>query len=249
MSGVFQRLFAKLLSLHRKQLRDDLRAEGDRILARLAEMEAGQYRNVMFETQRLALLESAEFARRHLGKVASFSHPHDTLQHALKAAPTGGLALEFGVFSGTTLKMIADARGGQSVFGFDSFQGLPEMWRAGFPAGAFAVEQLPQVAGAELVVGWFDETLPKFLADHPGPVDFLHVDCDLYSSTRTVLELVGPRLRPGSVVMFDEFFNYPGWQEHEAKAWDEYLQRSGTKIQYEAFTLNNEQVAARIVSV
>jgi hypothetical protein len=132
------------------------------------------------------------------------------------------------------------------VYGFDSFEGLPEAWRSGFPAGAFDLDQLPDVPGAELVVGWFDDTVPGFLAEHPGPVSFLHLDADLYSSTRTVLDLVGPRLQPGSIVLFDEYFNYLGWEEHEHRAWREYVARTGTRFEYLGYTIDNEQVIVRV---
>jgi hypothetical protein len=158
------------------------------------------------------------------------------------------MALEFGVFTGTTLAIIADARGGD-VYGFDSFQGLPAAWRPGFPEGMFGVDNLPDVPGSELVVGLFADVLPGFLADHPGHVDFLHVDCDLYSSTVTVLEQVGPRLRPGSVVVFDEYLNYPGWLEHEYRAWTEYVAKSGIEFDYEGYTADNEQVTVRVTAV
>ena len=52
-------------------------------------------------------------------------------------------------------------------------------------------------------------------------VAFLHIDCDIYSSTRTVLRHLAPRLRVGSVIVFDEWCGYDGWEEHEAKAWAE----------------------------
>jgi len=107
---------------------------------------------------------------------------------------------------------------GRKVVGFDVFTGLPETWRTGFPAGAFAQKLLPDVPGADLVVGLFDQSLPGFLAEHDEPVAFLHLDADLHSSTRTVLDLVGPRLVAGSVVLFDEYFNYPGWQAGEHRA-------------------------------
>jgi len=112
------------------------------------------------------------------------------------------------VATGETLRMIVEERGGGQIYGFDSFQSLPEPWLPGMPAGTFAQEDLPEVGGAQLV-GLFENVLPAFLEEHPGPVDFLHVDSDLYSSAKTVLELVGPRLRTGGVVHFDEFFNYP----------------------------------------
>ena len=83
--------------------------------------------------------------------------------------------------------------------------------------------------------------------EHPGPVSLLHVDGDLYSSAVTVLEHVGPRLVPGSVVVFDEFFNFPGWEQHEFRAWQEHLARTGARVAYEAYTSNGEQVVARVL--
>jgi predicted O-methyltransferase YrrM len=234
-----------LRDLHERQLAE-LRAETRRIYDRVIEFEIRTRRDVVYAADRQASLDSAEFVRKHMQAAPRFADPHRTLEHALSLAPTGGLALEFGVAGGSTLKIIAAARE-TGVYGFDSFQGLPEAWRTDFPVGAFSVEGLPDVAGAELVVGWFSDTLPEFLERHPDePVDFVHVDGDLYSSAKTVLDLVGPRLRPGSVLVFDEFFNFPGWQDHEYRAWQEYLDRTGTPVVYEGYSYNNEQVIVRI---
>jgi predicted O-methyltransferase YrrM len=49
--------------------------------------------------------------------------------------------------------VIAAARGDKQVFGFDSFQGLPEDWRSNMPVGTFKTGHLPDVPGAELVIG------------------------------------------------------------------------------------------------
>ena len=77
----------------------------------------------------------------------------------------------------------------------------------------------------------------------------MHVDCDLYSSTATVLQQVGPRLVPGSVVCFDEYWNYPGWQDHEHRAWQEYVEASGIRFEYATYTSNDEQVAMRVTAL
>ena len=98
-----------------------------------------------------------------------------------------------------------------------------------------------------LVPGLFEDTLPSFLNDEPGPVAFLHLDADLYSSTKTVLDLLGDRLVPGSIVVFDEFFNYPGWQQHEYRAWTEFVTRTGISFEYLGYTVDNEQVVVKIV--
>ncbi len=250
-SGYHRRQTDSIESL--RQQVSDLRSELDRVgrdmTTQALEIESRGRRDVSVAGEVIAAQETAKFVSDEMATATRFGHPHATLEHALSLAPTGGMALEFGVYSGTTLTIIAKNREGEGVYGFDSFKGLPELWRGDFPAGTFAVNELPSVPGAELVVGWFDETLPGFLAEHPGPVDFLHVDADLYSAAKTVLELVGPRLREGSVIVFDEFFNYPGWQAHEYRAWQEYLDATGVTFSYEAYTHNNEQVAVKMTTV
>ncbi|MCW2683891.1 MAG: hypothetical protein JWP33_1804 [Blastococcus sp.] len=221
-----------------------VRAEVERVVG---EAEFRARRDLLAVGERDAALSSARWAEEFMPRARSFTDPVSTLEHALAIAPKGGMALEFGVFAGRSLTVITEARKGVEVYGFDSFRGLPEVYRPHVREGAFALDRLPEVAGAELVVGWFEDTLPDFLARHAGPVDFLHVDGDLYSSAVTVLQHVGPRLQPGSVVIFDEYFNYPGWEKHEYRAWQEYLQRTGATVGYEAYTVNNEQVVARII--
>ncbi|SFN58180.1 Predicted O-methyltransferase YrrM [Pseudonocardia ammonioxydans] len=232
-------------------LRDELdarvRSEVDRAVAEIRAVEIRDRRDTIAATEREVVAGTARFVREHLGDAVPLSGPEATLEHALGLAPTGGMALEFGVYRGETLRAIAAHRGDGRVHGFDTFTGLPENWRPGFPAGAFDdLAELPEVPGAELVVGLFDDTLDRFLATHPGPVDFLHVDSDLYSSAVTVLEAVGPRLRPGSIVLFDEFFNFPDWERHEARAWWEYAEKHGVRHRYACYTHDHEQVAVRI---
>lgn len=210
--------------------------------------EIRQRRDLMAAGERAAVATSAAYVAEHFLEAHPLPFPHDTLRHVLALAPTGGLALELGVASGTTLGIIAEARD-ETVYGFDVFTGLPESWRPGFPEGMFAQEELPQVEGAELVVGLFEDTLPGFLDEHEGPIDFLHVDCDLYSATVTALEVLGPRLQPGSIVLFDEYFNHQNWESGEAKAWAEHVERYGLTYTYVAYTIDNEQVAVRIDSV
>lgn len=235
------------------RIEQQLAADRERAEARHAELlhamgrwERRQRRDVMTALEQQAAASSAELVRHEMPDVALHTHPHDTLRHAVGAVSATGMALEFGVAGGTTLRLIAEHHRGGPVFGFDSFQGLPEPWRLGFDTGAFAQAEPPEIEGAELVVGLFDDTLPGFLATHPGPVAFLHLDADLYSSTATVLELVGPRLAVGSVLLFDEYFNYPGWPAHEHRAWTEHVGRTGVRWSYLGLTLDDEQVSVRI---
>ncbi|MDX3657939.1 class I SAM-dependent methyltransferase [Streptomyces sp. ID05-26A] len=230
-------------------LRDELNQQANRIVDHTVGHEVRARRDIVFAADREASLQSAQFVHKNMPRVPHFGSPHETLEFALTQAPEDGMALEFGVYTGGTLKIIANAREGSGVYGFDSFEGLPENWRNGFPAGTFTMDGLPDVPGAELVAGWFDETLPKFLADHEGSVTFLHVDCDLYSSTKTVLDLVGPRLVEGSIIVFDEYFNYPQWQEHEHKAWLEHVAAHGVEFDYLGYTYDHEQVIVKVIKV
>lgn len=234
---------------HRRELEDTVRREVDRVISLVRDVEFRDRRDLAAAAERDAVTASARFARNLMPTVPTFRDPIDTLEHALKIAPADGMALEFGVCTGGTLKLIAQRRDGREVYGFDSFQGLPEDWRTSIPAGAFAVDELPEVDGAELVVGWFADTLPGFLATHPGPVAFVHLDADLYSSTKTVLDHLGPRLRSGTVIVFDEYFNYPGWEQHEHRAWEEFVARSEITFRYEGYTADNEQVVVRVTDL
>lgn len=130
-----------------------------------------------------------------------------------------GTWVEFGVGDGTRLRRIAAARGNATLYGFDWFRGLPEDWRPEFPKGSFATA-VPDVPGAELVVGLFEETVPYFFANlrPSGPVTFAHVDCDLYAGAKVALEHMLPHLSDGAVVAFDELLAYTGHEEHELKA-------------------------------
>ena len=157
-----------------------------------------------------------------------------------------GLVLEFGVRRGTSITHIAEAAG-QPVHGFNSFEGLPEGWGSQ-PQGSFTTElELPPVPGnAVLHAGWFEDTLPVFLAEQPDPVRFVNIDCDIYSSARTVLTALAGRLQPGSIVVFDEYIGNQTWREHEYKAFQEFVAETGTCYEYFAACPFTRQVAVRI---
>jgi hypothetical protein len=173
----------------------------------------------------------------------------ELLLHAARAAPAEGLMLEFGVADGASLRYVA-SRVARSFHGFDSFEGLPEDWSGTFERkGKFSrAGALPAVpANARLHPGWFADTLPRFLGEHAGEaVAFVHVDCDIYASTATVLGHLADRLRPGAVLVFDEYFNYPNWQRHEWRAFQEFVRDTGTAYIYLGFAQKNGHVAVRL---
>jgi len=149
------------------------------------------------------------------------------------------LWLEFGVASGRTINYISRFTQDQ-VYGFDSCEGLPEKWREGFDIGAFGSQGvLPEVdENVVLIKGWIDKALPEFIKANNKKVSFLHIDVDLYSSTKCILELLKDHLDTDCVVVFDELVNYPGFDGDtgELKAFYEFV--TEYKVNYEWIGMN-----------
>jgi hypothetical protein len=138
------------------------------------------------------------------------------------------------------------------VHGFDSFEGLPGDWGGTKEAaGAFSLRgKLPKVPGnAHLHVGWFDATLPGFLAEHTETCALVHVDCDIYVSTASLFTQLAGRIVAGTVIVFDEYFNYPGWRAHEYKAFQEFIAASRLGYRYLAFSAEKGHVAVVITGL
>lgn len=147
----------------------------------------------------------------------------DHIYHALDHVSIEGDYFEFGVHQGRSITRIANKIRPKKIYGFDVFTtGMPEPWYC-VPKGGFATP-VPSFKedNIELVVGLFEDSCPKFVSHNN--VAFMHIDCDLYSSTKTVFDCFQDRIVPGTVIVFDEYYNYPGFEEHEYKAFKEFLQ-------------------------
>jgi hypothetical protein len=188
-----------------------------------------------------AAMDSARFYEEFMLTAGAFDTDLLLLSHAMSIAPANGLILEFGVASGRTIRHIAGLTK-RDIHGFDSFEGLPESWRTGFAQGSFA-QPLPAVPDhVSLHKGWFSETLPSFMQTRHDPVALLHIDCDLYSSTAFVLNALADRIGPGTVLVFDEYLNYPGWKQHEHKAFQELVAKTGLTFRFDSFVPSHQQV-------
>lgn len=206
-------------------------------------------RNILYELQIRARNESADYVQSHMGDAVIFDSDPAILEFAVDQANPQGLFLEFGVAGGASIRRIAERRPEATVHGFDTFTGLPENWTGHLATkGTFSQRGvLPKVpANVTLHAGLFDQTLPGFLSGHGGPVSFVHVDCDLYASTRVVLDALEPRLGAGALVLFDEYFNYPGWRRHEYRAWQEFVERTGLTYEYVGLSAHDGHVLVRI---
>ncbi|MFP6839839.1 MAG: tetratricopeptide repeat protein [Pseudohongiellaceae bacterium] len=164
----------------------------------------------------------------------------------IEAAVVDGLVLEFGVRFGTSIRQISTLVG-QDVYGFDSFQGLPESWHSEAKGSYSTKGVIPSVPqNVILHDGWFEETLPGFVQQHPEPVRFMNIDCDLYTSTKTVLQIFAKQIIPGTVIVFDEYIGNEHWREDEFKAFQEAVLKYGWKYEYLCFSFMTGQVVVRI---
>jgi hypothetical protein len=174
-------------------------------------------------------------------------HNPGAMTTALEQVTLDGMLAEFGVYKGTSLTQIAKFFPDRTVHGFDSFAGLPSAW-GGKGVGAFDIGATPpqlSVTNVEFHVGWFDDTVPVFAQKYSGPFAFAHLDADLYSSTKTVFDNLGDWFIPGTVVVFDEYFGYHGWQHHEHKAFHEFLSRTG--LSFEAIGIGHMNLSVRLL--
>ena len=180
------------------------------------------------------------------------------LEIALEAAQPllqhdDGLVCEFGVASGRSARMTQEMLPLDThIHGFDTFTGLPVAW-GNEPAGSYSTGgAIPKMEGNNVHFhkGLFKDTIPNFLAtvDKGRPLAYANIDCDLYGSTRDVLEAMHGRIIPGTVIVFDEYLCHPSWRTDEFRAWRECCKRFGWQYEYLAFSLSTKQAVVRVTS-
>jgi hypothetical protein len=177
-----------------------------------------------------------EMIRHNLERWAVYTHAVDLVNFEA----VEGDILEFGVFGGVSLALLArahsfDPKGmNRRIVGYDSFRGLPQSdesharWKEGDCATIHGWHPVlkrgnvvtPNVAldlfrrsgldAPELEIGLFQDTIPRTVPAKYGAAAIVHVDCDMYESAKTVLHGVAPILQEGTVVLFDEWFSYKG---------------------------------------
>lgn len=254
MKSFIYSIFTKILLPFRVAIRFEIERELGKLTQLVKEVDRKREISVQFDLesalQRISLETSARYISKHMQHARIFKDKFSLLKFAMEKAHCSidGVILEFGVYKGETLEYIADNTEA-AVYGFDSFLGLPESWRSGFEEGHFkTVPPILDQQNIKLVVGSFNDSLPKFIQEHSKlNLKMIHIDCDLYSSTRDVLTQLHPFLQSGVTIVFDEYFNHPHWEQGEHKALLEVVESHGLKYQYIAYNKLSEQVAIVIL--
>jgi hypothetical protein len=170
-----------------------------------------------------------------------------------------GHILEFGVFQGKSINILAENFNKETIYGFDSFEGLPEDWVTNdgpikHVKGYFSVDVLPEVKkNVVLVKGFFDQVLEEWIRNsNLNQIRLLHIDSDLYSSAIYVLNTLNEFIVPGSIIIFDELYPwsseeaYSNWKDGEWKALVEWVTFFDRKFEIVCRN-NHQQTAIRIV--
>ena len=156
--------------------------------------------------------------------------------------------LEFGVFSGTSINFFSKNIN-KNIYGFDSFEGLKEDWLGtSVTKGTFDLKKkIPKLnSNVVPISGWVQDTLPKFLDEKKPKINFVHMDIDTYESSKFVLENIKPFLIKGAIILFDELYNFEGWDVGEYKALTEVFDEKD--YSFVSFSTDTSQAAIKILN-
>ncbi len=184
-----------------------------------------------------ATTSTLNFIKKTCPRATGCRSPRQLIDIALQnVSIEDGLYLEFGVFKGHSIRYLASKLPNKIIYGFDSFEGLPEAW-AHHAKGAFTREgKLPKVQdNVRLIKGYFENSIPNWVNANQGNIAFMHIDCDLKSSTQTIFERLADRIVPGTVIVFDDYFNFPSWQEDGHAVFTAFMNEKGWKVNYSAY--------------
>ncbi len=153
--------------------------------------------------------------------------------------------LEFGAGTGESINFFSKFV--NKIFCFDSFEGLQEDWAgSNLARGHFNRDKkIPQLEPNVIcIVGMVQDTLDDFLKKNNPKINFVHFDMDTYTPTKFVLEKLKPYLVKDAVILFDELYNYVGWENGEYKALREAFGEN--EFDFLAFEIDDQRSAIRI---
>jgi hypothetical protein len=141
-----------------------------------------------------------------------YTHVYDKYIHGARLD-----YFEMGVWYGAAIKSWTqlDSNEDSSYYGFDTFEGLPEVWEgltANAEVGTFNVGgSMDNVNIVDdrvtLIKGLFQDTVPGFLAStdlSQSDIRLLHIDSDLYSSALFCLSKFDHIIKQNDIIVFDE---------------------------------------------
>ena len=178
----------------------------------------------------------------HFKKSLLFTDKLEIRKYAIKTAVMNDrnndyFYLELGVYKGKGANLFSKYV--NKLYAFDNFyKGLREDWGGmNRPKGDMKVDKLPNFnSNVVPVVGWVEDTLENFLSKHKPKINFVHFDMVTYSPTKFALERLKPYFVKGAILIFNELYNFVGWENGDYKALKEVFQDG--EFEYKAFRIN-----------
>jgi len=196
------------------------------------------------------------FVNQYLDHAKSFETDADLLRFASDSVSVkNGFYLEMGVATGRSINFIAALNPKNKIYGFDSFEGLPKDWDRGdvyTKATRFALKDknfhLQLLKNVIVYKGLFKDVLPAFKEQvlQNQPIAFLHIDSDIYESAKDTFDILGDNIVSGTIIIFDELYNYPKFMEHEWRALQEFISNKKRRVEFIGYNAVNEQVVVRV---
>jgi hypothetical protein len=205
------------------------------------------FKDLTISGQIAASSSSVRWLHRHADDATLYELRTGVIDHALQNLAVGGDILEFGVFQGAVTRYIFPRAANRQYHAFDSFRGVPKAMSLTVARHSFSLDGLvPDLPGGVIVHdGWFSDTLPVYRRNYMAPVALAYIDCDLYESVETVLAKIQDRLVPGSILIFDDWYNFPNWERHSYRALKE--AESRTKWQFVPMAFSTREHAGAFV--
>lgn len=166
--------------------------------------------------------------RQSVGRLFYFRHMFERINNIPGDIVECGVSTGYGILYFALLCELTTTK--RRIWGFDSFSGFPASTGADRKVdSSFQTQQHDYASPPEIVLkvlsdgrisaefvtkfirlvrGYFDKALQQY----DGEIALLHLDCDLYESYMTCLNTLYPKVRPGGIIMFDEYedSNFPG---------------------------------------
>lgn len=168
-----------------------------------------------------------------------YSYKLMSLYRAVADISLPGAVAQFGVYKGRCARFLSSLLpASRDIFLLDSFEGLPENWIGSWKRGSFYLpeKEIPvfREENVRLIKGWFKDTVPELVKELGQPLSMLHLDADLYSSTRDVLDGLSDFIVPGTLLLFDEYFMISGdeFSDDEHRALHDWCKEYGREVEY-----------------
>lgn len=189
------------------------------------------YRNIRMSTPSSSSGDNADFmAWAEKAVSASPRLKEEPFEHVLSAANLPippGMFTEFGLWKGGDIRKLARRFEDRLIYGFDE----------SIPSAPFD--------NVRLVKGKLEATLPKFIETQKSKkIAFVHI-----ANGANVLRTLDDAgmLQDGTLLVFEEAFEHPGWERHDMKHFHEFLKASAWDVEWLGKQAGGKGVVCRLV--